>query len=82
MMEIPVDAFPRLAVNATNEVRNTKHSYTHKEDKAAVRNSNDCTICDSTRDQHLMKTAVFFLEVSPSLLSLDMLDIQSFPNLI
>lgn len=51
-------------------------------DKAAVRNSNNCTICDSTRDQYLMKTAGLFLEVSPFLLSLDMLDIQPFPNLI
>lgn len=42
---------------------------------------NDCTIWDTPRDQHPIKTGLF-LEVSPSLLSLDRLDTQLFSNLI
>lgn len=45
----------------------------------AVRSSNDSTICDSTRDQHLKET---FLEVPTALLCLDPIGMRPFPKLI
>lgn len=45
----------------------------------AVRSSNDSTICDSTRDQHLKET---FLEVPTALLCLDPMGMRPFPKLI